>query len=99
METKASPSKNLLIHMNIVKTISQLLIRESWLEEDLESRTGRKSAIPIIMESSMGVFSLCDKGQRFGEVLKVLQKYWEARPGLVCIKYTGIGLITWENVE
>lgn len=43
------------------------------------------------MGTSKEVTKLCSKGPRFGDTLKIVEKYWEAKSGSVCLTYTGIG--------
>lgn len=74
-----------------LKTISRWLISESRLEERLESGTGRGSAIVITVGTSEEAAKVCSKGLRFGGALKVVEKYWEAGPGSVCMSCAGIG--------
>lgn len=52
---------------------------------------GKGLAIVITVENSGEVFILCTKRLRFARAPKVVEKYWEARQGLVCISYTRIG--------
>ena len=74
-----------------LKTVPRWLISESRLEERLESGTGRGSAIVITVGTSEEAAKLCSKGLRFGGALKVVEKYWEAGPGSVCLSYAGVG--------
>ena len=74
-----------------LKTIPRWLISESRLEKRLDSDTGRGSAIVITVGTSEEAAKLCSKGLRFGEALKVVEKYWEARPGSVCLSCAGLG--------
>ena len=63
-----------------LKTISQWLINKEQLEEQLESRNRRGSAIVITVGNEAKVSKLCAKGLRFGGAPKVIKKYWEAGP-------------------
>ncbi len=74
-----------------LKTVPRWLISESRLEERLESGTGRGSAIVITVGTSEEAAKLCSKGLRFGGALKVVEKYWEAGPGSVCLSCAGVG--------
>ena len=67
------------------------LISETRLEERLELGTGRGLAIVITVGNSAEASTLCAKGLRFGGALKVVEKYWEAGPGSVCMSCAGIG--------
>lgn len=49
------------------------------------------SAIVITVENSAEVSILCTKRLRFARAPKVVEKQQEARQGLVCISYIGIG--------
>ena len=66
-----------------LKTLPRLLINETQLEERLESVNGRRSAIVIALGNSVEASKLYFKGLRFGGALEVVEKYWEAVPGLV----------------
>ena len=68
-----------------LKTPPRWLISETRLEERLESGSGRGSAIVITVGNSAEASKLCFKGLRFGGALKVVEKYWEAGPGSVCM--------------
>ena len=74
-----------------LKTVPCWLISESQLEKRLESGTGRGSAIVITVGTSEEASKLCSGGLRFGGALKVVEKYWEARPSSVCLSCAGIG--------
>ena len=52
---------------------------------------GKGSAIVITMGTSKEAAKLCSKGLRFGGALKIVEKYWEAGPGLVCLSCAGVG--------
>ena len=67
------------------------LISETQLEEHLESGTGKGLAVVIIVGNSIEASKLCSKGLRFGGALKVVEKYWKAGPGSVCMSCAGIG--------
>lgn len=68
-----------------LKTLPRWLISESRLEERPEFGTRRGSAIVITVGTSEEVTKLCSKGIRFGGALKLVKKYGEAEPGLVCM--------------
>ena len=70
-----------------LKTVPRWLISESWLEKQLESGTGKKSAIVITVGTSKKTSKLCSRGFRFGGALKLVEKYWEAGPSLICLNY------------
>lgn len=74
-----------------LKTIPCWLINEARLEERLESGDRRGSAIVITVGNSTEASQLSSKRLRFGGNLKVVEKYWEARPLSICMSYTGIG--------
>ena len=74
-----------------LKTVPRWLISESRLEERLESGNGRGSAIVITVGNNEEASRLCSKGLRFGGALKVVEKYWEAGPGSVCMSCASVG--------
>ena len=74
-----------------LKTIPCWLISESQLEKRLESHTGKGSAIVITVGTSKEAAKLRSKGLRFGGALKVVEKYWEARPGSIYLSCIRIG--------
>lgn len=74
-----------------LKTPPRWLISETRLEEWLESGSGRGSAIVITVGNSAEVSKLCSKGLKFGGTLKVVEKYWEAGPGSICMSCAGVG--------
>ena len=74
-----------------LKTLPRWLISETRLVERLESGSGRGSAIVITVGNSAEASKLCSKGLRFGGALKVVEKYWEAGPNLVCMSCAGVG--------
>ena len=74
-----------------LKTISRWLISKAWLEERLDTGNGRGSPIVITVCSKEDVSKLCTKELRFGEALKVEEKYWEAKPSSICMTCSGIG--------
>lgn len=74
-----------------LKTISQWLINEEQLEEQLEIGNRRRSAIVIIMGNETEAQKLYIKGIRFRGAPKIVEKYWEARPISVCMTCLGIG--------
>lgn len=67
------------------------LIGEIRLEKHLKSGTGRGLTIVIILRNSIKVSKLCSKELRFQKALKVVERYWEAGPGLIYISYVSIG--------
>lgn len=75
----------------LLKTMPCWLISETRVEKRLKSRTRRGLAIVITVRNSAEALILCAKGSRFEEVLKMVEKYWEARPSSVCMSYTEVG--------
>ena len=67
------------------------MINQERLEERLESGDARGSTIVITIGSEAEALNLCAKGLRFGGAPKVVEKYWEAGPGSVCMTCSGIG--------
>ena len=74
-----------------LKTVPCWLISESQLEKRLESGTGRGSAIVITVGTSEEASKLCSRRLRFGGALKVVKKYWEVGPSLVCLSCASVG--------
>lgn len=70
-----------------LKTVPCWLISEIQLKDCLESGTEKRFTIIITVGTSKEVTKLCFKRLRFGRVLKVVEKYWETGPGLVCLSY------------
>lgn len=52
-----------------------LAINETYLKEDLESSTKKRSTIVIIIGISKKAIKLCLKKLRFGDALKIIKKY------------------------
>ena len=73
-----------------LKTTPRWLIHEDRLSEKQESGNNRGSAIVITIANASDAAYLCAKGLRFGGALKIVEKYWEAGPGLVCFICCGI---------
>lgn len=73
-----------------LKTVPCWLISVGRLEERLKSGTRRRSAIVSTMGTSEEAAKLCSKRLRFGGAVKVVEKYWEAGPRLVCMSYVGV---------
>ncbi len=79
-----------------LSTEIQLKTRPRWLinkirrKERLESGNRRRSAIVITVRNSGETSLLCSKRLRFRRALKVVEKYWEAGPGSVCISYKAV---------
>lgn len=74
-----------------LKTLRCWLINETRLKERLESGNRKRSAIVIIVGNSVKAFKLYSKRLRFGGTFKVVEKYWEAGPGLICMSCANIG--------
>lgn len=66
-----------------LKTVFCQLIGKSQLEKRQESGNKRRFAIVLTMYTSKKVVKLYFKELRLRRLLKVGQKYWEVRPGLV----------------
>ena len=73
-----------------LKTTPCWLINKARLEKRLESDNGRRSAIVITVRKILEASQLYSKRLRFGDTLKLIEKYWEAGPLTICINYTGI---------
>ncbi len=73
-----------------LKCLPRWLINKNRLKEQQE--TGKRgSAIVITVQGEAEAKKLCASGLRFGGVVKVVEKYWEARPGSVCMTCCDIG--------
>ena len=65
-------------------------INENRLKEQQE--TGKRgSAIVITVKREAEAKKLCASGHRFGRVVRVVERYWEAGPSSVCITCCDIG--------
>lgn len=82
-----------------LKTLPRWLIHKDRLRERQESGNNRGSAIVIIIVNASDAAYLCTKGLRFGGVLKLFEKYWEAGPGSVYLICCGIGQTAQEVVD
>ncbi len=74
-----------------LKTLPRWLISEERLREQQETGNKRGSAIVITVKGETEAKKLCASGLRFGGVIKVVEKYWEAGPSSVCMACCGIG--------
>ncbi len=73
-----------------LKAFSRWLISESRLREQQEA--GKQgSAIVITVKGEVEAKKLCASGLRFGGVVRVVERYWEAGPSSVCMRCCGIG--------
>ncbi len=73
-----------------LKAHPRWLINQNRLREQQE--TGKRgSAIVITVQGETKAKRLCVSGLRFGKVIKIVKRYWEAGPGLVCTTCYGIG--------
>lgn len=53
------------------------------------------SAIVITVDTGKEAAKLYSKELRLREALKIVEKYWEVEPGLVCLSYISIGHNCW----
>lgn len=67
------------------------LINENCLREQQETGNKRGSAIVITVKGEAKAKKLCASGLRFGGVIRVVERYWEAGPSSVCMICCGIG--------
>lgn len=74
-----------------LKAIPRWLISENWLQEQQENNDKRGSAIVITVSNEIEAKRSIASGLRFGGAVKKVEKYWDAGPGSVCMKYCGIG--------
>lgn len=74
-----------------LKMLPRWLISENRLRKQQESGNKRGSAIIITVKGETEAKQLCASGLRFGGVVRVVEKYWEAGPSSVCMTCCGIG--------
>ncbi len=74
-----------------LKTIPRWLIHESRLREKKESGNYHGSSIVITVANNFDASYLFAMGFRFGGTLKVVERYWKAKPGAVCPVCCSIG--------
>lgn len=73
-----------------LKSLPRWLINKNRLKEQPE--TGKRgSAIVITVKGEAEAKKLCASGLRFGGVVRVVERYWEAGPDSVCPTCCGIG--------
>ena len=73
-----------------LKTLPRWLIGETQLKEQQGSGNKRGSAIVITVKRESEAKQLCAFRLRFGGIVRVVERYWEARPGSACMTYCGI---------
>ncbi len=74
-----------------LKTTPCWVIHESRLREKQQSGNYRGSSIVITVANNFDVSYLFAREFRFGGTLKVIERYWKAGPGAVCLVCYGIG--------
>ncbi len=74
-----------------LKTLPRWLINEDRLREVQTNGNKRGSAIVITVKGEVEAKKLCASGLRFGGLIRVVEKYWEAGPSSVCMTCCGIG--------
>lgn len=74
-----------------LQTTPRWLINEECLKEQQKTNNKRGSAIVITVGNENLAKKLIASGLRFGEAVKKVEKFWEAKPGLVCLRCCGIG--------
>ncbi len=67
------------------------MISKNRLRGQQESGNKRGSAIVITVKGEAEAKNLCASGLRFGGIVSVVEKYWEAGPNSVCMTCCGIG--------
>lgn len=65
-----------------LKSSFHWLINKNWLRKQQDKRK-RGSAIVIIIQRKAKAKTLYTSGLWFGRVVRVAERYWETRPGLV----------------
>lgn len=74
-----------------LKAVSRWLINEERLKEQQEAHNKQRSAIVIAVSNKREAKQLFAKGLRFGGAVKMIEKFWEAGPGSVCMRCCGTG--------
>ena len=74
-----------------LKTLPRWLISKTRLREQQESGNKQGLAIVITVKEEGEAKQLCASGLRFGGIVRVVERYWEAGPGSVCMTCCGIG--------
>ncbi len=74
-----------------LKALPRWLINEDRLREAQTTGNKRGSAIVITVKGEVEAKKLCAAGLRFGSIIRVVEKYWEAGPSSVCMTCCGIG--------
>ena len=72
------------------KTLPRWLINEGRLREAQMTGNKRGSAIVITVKGETEAKRLCVSGLRFGGLIRVVEKYWEAESSSVCMTCCGI---------
>ena len=78
-----------------LKTTPRWLINEERLEERLEWRNKKGSAIVITVGNKAEALKLCAKKLEFGGAPKVVEKYWEYGPSSLYMTCLSIGYGLW----
>ncbi len=73
-----------------LKSLPRWLINKIRLKEQQDTRK-RGSAIMITVKGEAEAKKLCASGLQFEGAIKVVERYWEAGPGSVCMICCGIG--------
>lgn len=74
-----------------LKTTSKWLINKKRLEKYLKLENKKRFVMMIIVENKLEALNFYAKKLKFGEISKVVEKYWEASPSSICIVYFDIG--------
>ena len=74
-----------------LKTLPRWLISEDRLREAQTTGNKRGSAIVITVKGETEAKRLCASGLRFGGLVRMVEKFWEAGPSSVCMTCCGIG--------
>ena len=74
-----------------LKALPRWLISETRLREQQETGNKRGSAIVITVKEEFEAKQLCASRLRFGGIVRVVERYWEAGPSSVCMTCYGIG--------
>ena len=74
----------------LLKTMPRWLINKVRFKEQQDKGNKRGSAIVITVSNEIKAKRLIANGLQLGGAIKKVKRYWDARPGSVCMKYCRI---------